>query len=162
MTDNEARIQRICQYYNSNAEDQKDMYQEVLVNIWRSLDNFRGDSAISTWVYRVAVNTSLNYTGKAYKQMKLMVSIDSNNLHSLLDEQDMEEKIRLEHNFNRLQNQLNLLSVIDKALISLMMEGLSMKEIADIIGISESNVKVKIHRIKASLKAKLNAENNEK
>jgi len=162
LTDNEARIQRICQYYNSNAEDQKDMYQEVLVNIWRSLDNFRGDSAISTWVYRVAVNTSLNYTGKAYKQMKLMVSIDSNNLHSLLDEQDMEEKIRLEHNFNRLQNQLNLLSVIDKALISLMMEGLSMKEIADIIGISESNVKVKIHRIKASLKAKLNAENNEK
>ena len=131
------------------------MYQEVLVNIWKSLDNFRGDSAISTWVYRVAVNTSLSFTGKAFKQMKLMVNTDTQNLSSILDDEGLAEKQKEESQFNLLQTELNMLSVIDKALISLMLEGLSMKEIADVIGISEPNVKVKIHRIKAQLKTKL-------
>ena len=155
LSENSDRIQRICRYYNSNAEDQKDMYQEVLVNIWKSLDNFRGDSAISTWVYRVAVNTSLSFTGKTYKQMKLMVNGNTQNLSSILDDESLEAKHKEESQLNQLQNELNLLSVIDKALISLMLEGLSMKEIADVIGITEPNVKVKIHRIKAHLKTKL-------
>jgi len=155
LSENSDRIQRICRYYNSNTEDQKDMYQEVLVNIWKSLDNFRGDSAISTWVYRVAVNTSLSFTGKTYKQMKLIVSTDTQNLSSILDDEGLEDKQKEESQFNLLQSELNMLSVIDKALISLMLEGLSMKEIADVIGINEPNVKVKIHRIKAQLKTKL-------
>ena len=155
LSENSDRIQRICRYYNSNTEDQKDMYQEVLVNIWKSLDNFRGDSAISTWVYRVAVNTSLSFTGKSYKQMKLIVSTDTQNLSSILDDEGLEDKRKEESQFNMLQNELNVLSVIDKTLISLMLEGLSMKEIADVIGINEPNVKVKIHRIKAQLKTKL-------
>lgn len=161
LAENRERIKRICRYYNSNSEDQKDMYQEVLVNIWKSLDNFRGDSAVSTWVYRVAVNTSLSYTGKSFKKMKLMVSADTQNLNTILEDEDFEAKQMEEIQFNRLQNELNLLSVIDKALISLMLEGLSMREIADIIGITESNVKVKIHRIKVNLKTKLNGGNNE-
>ncbi|WP_209319899.1 RNA polymerase sigma factor [Ancylomarina longa] len=155
LSENRERIQRICRYYSSNSEDQKDMYQEVLVNIWKSLDNFRGDSAISTWVYRVAVNTSLSFTGKAFKQMKLIVNTDTQNLSSILDDESLEAKYKEEARFNQFQNELNQLSVIDKALISLMLEGLKMKEIADIIGISESNVKVKIHRIKIYLKTKL-------
>ncbi|MCZ4694100.1 RNA polymerase sigma factor [Ancylomarina euxinus] len=155
LSENSERIQRICRYYNSNTEDQKDMYQEVLVNIWKSLDNFRGDSAISTWVYRVAVNTSLSFTGKTFKQMKLIVNTDTQNLSSILDDESLETKHKEEAQFNQLQNELNQLSVIDKALISLMLEGLSMKEIGDVIGITEPNVKVKIHRIKAQLKTKL-------
>jgi len=137
------------------------MYQEVLVNIWKSLDNFRGDSAISTWVYRVAVNTSLSFTGKSYKQMKLIVNTDTQNLSSIIDDEGLAEKQKEESQFNLLQSELNMLSVIDKALISLMLEGLSMKEIADVIGISEPNVKVKIHRIKAQLKTKLTGGNHE-
>lgn len=155
VSENGERIQRICRYYNSNVEDQKDMYQEVLVNIWKSLDNFRGDSAISTWVYRVAVNTSLSFNGKSYKQMKLIVNADTQNLSAILDDEELDAKQKEENQFNLLQAELNMLSVIDKALISLMLEGLSMKEIANIIGISESNTKVKIHRIKEQLKTKL-------
>ncbi len=154
IADNSDRIKRICSYYNSNVDDQKDMYQEVLVNIWKSLDNFRGDAAISTWIYRVAVNTSLSFTGKAYKHMKLMVKADNQYLSSVLDD-EVEHKLTEERQLEHLQNELNLLSVIDKALISLMLEGLSMKEIAEVIGITESNVKVKIHRIKGQLKTKL-------
>lgn len=141
-------------------EDQKDMYQEVLVNIWKSLDSFRGDSAMSTWIYRVAVNTSLTYTGKAYRHMKLMVNGETQNLNSVLDEENLKEKLEQENQLEQLQTELNRLSVIDKALISLMLEGLTMKEIADVIGITEPNVKVKIHRVKAQLKEKLKGENN--
>jgi RNA polymerase sigma-70 factor (ECF subfamily) len=155
ISDNSERIRRICRYYNPNLEDQKDMYQEVLVNIWNSIDNFRGDSAISTWVYRVAVNTSLSFTGKAFKQMKLMVDFDTENLDSILDDENFEAKHVEEQKFKLLQNELNLLSVIDKALMSLVLEGLSMKDIADVIGITEPNVKVKIHRIKDNLRTKV-------
>ena len=154
VSENSERIQRICRYYNSNPENQKDMYQEVLVNIWKSLENFRGDSAINTWIYRIAVNTSLTFMGKAYKEMKMMVSADMQNLKSIIDEES-QEALQKEEEFNQLQNELNMLSVIDKALISLMLEGLSMKEIAYVIGITEANVKVKLHRIKSDLKMKL-------
>lgn len=155
VEENGERIRRICRYYNSNPADQKDMYQEVLINIWKSLDNFRGDSAISTWIYRVAVNTSLTYTGKAYKHMKLLVNCDTQNLNSVLDEENLQEKLKQEAQINTLQNELNQLSVIDKALISLMLEGLTMKEISEVIGITEPNVRVKIHRIKSQLKEKM-------
>ena len=154
-------IRRICRYYNSNAEEQKDMYQEVLVNIWKSLDSFRGDSAISTWVYRVAVNTALTFTGKAYRHMKLIVNGETANLNSILDEENLKEKLEQEKQLERLQTELNQLSVIDKALISLMLEGLSMKEIAEVIGVTEPNVKVKIHRVKAQLKEKLKGNDHE-
>lgn len=159
ISENSERIRNICRYYNSNAEDQKDMYQEVLVNIWKSLDSFRGDSALSTWIYRVAVNTSLTYTGKTFRHMKLIVNSETKNLNSVLDEESLKEKLHQENQFDKLQTELNQLSVIDKTLISLMLEGLSMKEIADVIGITEPNVKVKIHRVKAQLKEKLKGEN---
>ena len=156
VAENGNRIARICRYYNPNHEDQKDMYQEVLVNIWKSLERYRGDSAVSTWVYRIAVNTSLNFAGKTFRNMKLMVDSDPQNLNILLDDDELEVKIKNEARFEQLQEQLNLLSVIDKALMSLVLEGLSMREIADVIGLTEPNVRVKIHRIKEQLKQCLN------
>ncbi len=158
VSENGDRIRNICRYYNSNVEDQKDMYQEVLVNIWKCLDNFKGNSAISTWVYRVAVNTSLSFTGKAFRRMKLIISAETTNLDLILDNTNLQQKHTQEKQLDRMQVELNQLSVIDKALISLMLEGLSMKEIAEVIGITEPNVKVKIHRVKTQLKEKLKGE----
>lgn len=160
--ENSERIKRICAYYSSNLDDQKDMYQEILVNIWKSLDNFRGDANINTWIYRIAVNTSLTFTGKAFKEMKLLVKTDTANLSSIFDDEALAVKREQEKQLEVLQLELNQLSVIDKALISLLLEGLCMKEIADIIGISESNVKVKIHRIKQQLKENLKTFTHEK
>ncbi len=138
------------------------MFQEILVNIWKSLENFRGDSAISTWIYRVAVNTSLTYNGRAYKNLKFSVNEDTQNLGALVsDDENLEQKKIQEEQLDTLQNELNLLSVIDKALVSLMLEGLTMKEIADVIGITEPNVKVKIHRIKKQLKTNLTSKSHE-
>jgi RNA polymerase sigma-70 factor (ECF subfamily) len=155
IDENGGRIMRICRYYNSNPEDQKDMYQEILVNVWKSLDRFRGESKVSTWVYRIAVNTSLNFMGKAYKNMKPMIDKDVENLYVLFDEDETKLKEKQESDLETLQTQLNLLSVIDKAMISLMLEGLSTREIADIIGLTEPNVRVKIHRIKENLRSQL-------
>lgn len=155
IAENEERIKRICRYYAPDKDEQKDIYQEILVNIWKSLDSFRGEASISTWIYRISVNTSLSFMGKSFKRMKLHVNSDTQNLSSLLDENNYEDKLREETQFNQIQLELNQLSVIDKALISLQLEGLSMKEISEIIGITEPNVKVKIHRIKEQLREKM-------
>ncbi|MFO7865162.1 MAG: sigma-70 family RNA polymerase sigma factor [Salinivirgaceae bacterium] len=162
VAENGERIRRICRYYNPDKEAQKDMYQEVLINVWKSLDNFRGEAALSTWIYRIAVNTSLSFTGKAFREMKLMVDSDTENLSSIIDEEELHEKLENEEKYTLLQNELNQLSVIDKALLSLTLEGLTTKEIADVIGITEPNVKVKIHRIKGQLKSKIGGSYNEK
>lgn len=156
IEENGNRISRICSFYSKNAEDSKDMYQEILVNIWKSLDKFRGDSAISTWIYRIAVNTSLTFAGKSYRNMNLNIDQLPQSIGILLDEDELEQKQRTESNLEELETQLNLLSIIDKALITMVLEGLSMREIAEVIGLTEPNVKVKIHRIKENLKQQLN------
>ncbi len=148
-------IMRICKYYHQNAEDRKDMYQEVLINIWNSMEKFRGDSALSTWVYRVAVNTSLNYVRKDFKHIKLMVDAGHPGLNNIVDEDSLQQKLTREESFRHLKKELDLLPVIDKILISLVLEGISVKEMANIIGITEPNVKVKVHRIKTKLRKKL-------
>lgn len=87
--------------------------------------------------------------------MKFVVSADTPNLEALLCDSDNESCIKQESRLEQLQTVINTLSVIDKMIISLMLEGLSMKGIADVVGITEPNVKVKIHRIKQELRKKL-------
>ena len=160
VVENSERIRRICSYYNANKQDQKEMFQEILINIWKSLDRFRGEAAMSTWIYRIAVNTAITCTGKINRHIKVTVHTDFQRLNAVLDDDVLEEKQIKEVQLDMLQSELNTLSIIDKTLISLMMEGLSTKEIADVIGITEPNVRVKIHRIKIELKRKLSGENH--
>jgi RNA polymerase sigma-70 factor (ECF subfamily) len=157
---NKDKIMRICRYYAPSAEDQKDMYQETLINVWRSLDSFRGDSSIGTWLYRIAVNTSLSFAGKQYKQLKLNIDIDTPNIRDVLTEEDENIAIR-EDQIRELQVRLNELNVIDKAIMGLVLDDLSSKEIADIIGITEPNVRVKIHRIKETLRNSMKGGQND-
>jgi RNA polymerase sigma-70 factor (ECF subfamily) len=156
VEENSNRITRICGYYSKNAEDKKDMYQEILINVWKSLDKFRGESSLSTWIYRIAVNTSLTFAGKNYRNLNLNIDQMPQGIGILLDDDELEKKQKTERHLEVLETQLNLLSIIDKALITMMLEGLSMREIADVIGLTEPNVKVKIHRIKENLKQQLN------
>ncbi len=158
VSENSERIKRICRYYNDNIADQQDMYQEILTNIWKSLDKFRGDAMLSTWIYRIAVNVSITYASKSVKRSKLYVNAETDNLSELIADDNPNETLKEEQQIQDLQNAINTLSVIDKALISLTLEGLTIKEIANVIGITEPNVKVKIHRIKTQLKEKLKDE----
>jgi len=154
VKDNQQKILRICRYYAPVSEDQKDIYQEILINIWKSLDSFRGDALESTWVYRVALNTAMGFSGKEFRRMRIVLDGGDKNLTHLVSEDDTSFKIR-EDQLSLLQNHLNQLSVIDKAIMSLVLEDLTSKEIADIIGITEPNVRVKIHRIKETLKEQM-------
>ncbi len=94
VRENGGRIKRICSYYAPDTDEQKDIYQEVLINIWKSLDNFRGEAAISTWIYRIAVNTSLSYMGKSFKKMRLHLDIETMNLNSLIQDSAYQEKVK--------------------------------------------------------------------
>jgi len=154
IKENQTRILRICKYYAPVTEDQKDIYQEILVNIWKSLENFRGEAQESTWIYRIALNTAMGFAGKEFRRMRIVLDGGEKNLTNLISEDDHEVKVK-EDQLNILQNYLNQLSVIDKAIMSLVIEELSSKEISEIIGITEPNVRVKIHRIKESLREQL-------
>jgi RNA polymerase sigma-70 factor, ECF subfamily len=160
VKENHQKIQRICKYYAPVTEDQKDIYQEILVNIWKSLETFRGDALESTWVYRIALNTAMGFAGKEFRRMRIVLDGGEKNLQHLISEDDSEVKLR-ENQINLLQNHLNQLSIIDKAIISLVLEDLTSKEIAEIIGITEPNVRVKIHRIKETLRDQMKGGGNE-
>ncbi len=153
--ENENRINGICRYYSSNEDDQKDMNQEVLINIWNSLDNFRGDAQWSTWVYRVSVNTALGFAKKEIRRQKIFIRQDDEKLIDLLDYDDFSSKEK-EKMLQALESKINMLSVVDKIIITLVLESVTYKEIASVIGITEPNVRVKIHRIKNELKEMLN------
>ena len=161
VLENDDRIQRLCSYYIPNPEDRKDLYQEILVNIWKSIENFKGNSSISTYVYRIAMNTSLTFKGKTLSQFRLCGELNSKILDKLSGETTFPDKLEQETQFEDLEKELYILSIIDKAIITLLLEGLSMKEISNIIGITEPNVKVKIHRIKTHLKTKLKGVSHE-
>ncbi|MHC1703204.1 MAG: RNA polymerase sigma factor [Tenuifilaceae bacterium] len=160
VKENQHKILRICKYYAPVSEDQKDIYQEILVNIWKSLDSFRGDSLESTWIYRIALNTAMGFAGKEFRRMKIVLDGGDKNLTNLMMDDDS-DRILKENQIIQLQNHLNQLTVIEKAIISLVLEDLSYKEISDIIGITEPNVRVKIHRIKETLRDQMKGGSHE-
>jgi RNA polymerase sigma-70 factor (ECF subfamily) len=124
------------------------------MNIWKSLDSFREESSIGTWVYRVAVNTALGLSAKEIRRLKLFASADPEGLIRWIGS-DPDQTIGHDDKFDLLETCMNELSVIEKLLITLVLESLSTREIAEIIGITETNVRVKLHRIKEELKQKI-------
>ena len=155
INENEKRISGICRYYSSSYDDQKDMHQEILINIWKSLDNFRGDAQWKTWVYRVSVNTALGFAKKEIRQQKIFIRQDDEKLKDFLDYDDY-TSIKKEKMLQALESEINMLSIVDKIIITLVLESVNYKEIALVIGITEPNIRVKIHRIKSELKDILN------
>lgn len=151
ISENDQRINSICRYYSSNNDDCNDIYQEILINIWNSLENFRGDAKWSTWVYRISINTAIGFVKKEVHRQKIYIRHDNQRLNNLFENEiniSSEKEIR----FQALENKINMLSVVDKIIITLVLESVNYKEIASIIGITEPNVKVKVHRIKNELK----------
>lgn len=130
------------------------MYQEILIKIWQCLSSFKGDSSIHTWVYKVALNTSISYANKEIRRMNFTMRWDEQKVKLFAESDGFESNIK-EKQLAILSNQLDQLNVIDKAIMLLVLEDISTKEIAEIIGITEPNVRVKIHRIKNEMKLKL-------
>lgn len=133
---------KVSRIYMDNAEDQEDLRQEIVFQLWRSFDRFEGKSKFSTWMYRVAINTAITYLKKEKRR------VDKEGLNDqitlvLTDETDQKES-QLVHFYKAVQQ----LNKIEKALILLFIEGLSHKEIAGNLGLTEVNVRVKLNRTK--------------
>jgi RNA polymerase sigma-70 factor, ECF subfamily len=141
--DNRASVRRLCYGFLNSSAEVDDLFQEIMTNVWNSLPSFRGEAKISTWLYRIAVNTALIHRRKRRPSAELEDVPDQRaSAH-----QDLERKERLE----ALRRAIARLGDQDRLIVSLLLEGLSYKEIADITGITANYVGVKISRIKQTL-----------
>lgn len=134
-------IFKIVRAYSQTAMDRDDLFQEIMIQVWRSIPAFRSESAISTWIYRIALNTSINWARKEKKHFNTDALDDH---HHLLQEVKVQEDERL----TWLYEEIYKLDKIDRSLTLLLLDGFSYKEMSGILGITESNVGVKINRIK--------------
>ena len=142
-----ASIYRICRAYLYDIAEADDLYQEILYQIWKSLQNFRGQSQIGTWVYRVSVNTAISYNlkNKRRRHMPLSESLQLPYEESLTNKYEQEMQLR------QLHQAISQLPAAERLIISLVLEDKSYKNIAEITGASVSHTGVKISRIKTRL-----------
>jgi len=141
-------IYKICNSYCTVPEDRKDLQQEILMQLWNSFSRFDGRVKISTWIYRIALNTAISFYRKNRKHTTNKVTIDES-IISFSDFGDVSEK---DENIAFLYRFINELNEMDKALMLLYLDDNKYKDIAEILGISETNVATKIGRIKKILK----------
>lgn len=161
LEDNKDRIYRICCAYERNAIDRDDLYQEILINIWKNLDKFEGRSLVSTWIYRIAVNTSLMHIKKESKRNSSKTELDENSVNiAEPPNDDREEKIETGKKIDMLNECINELGTLDRLIISMVLEDLSYKEIAEVTGLTVNNTGVRINRIKKELFKLMEERNN--
>jgi RNA polymerase sigma factor (sigma-70 family) len=146
---NEGIIYKLASIYTDTIEDRNDLIQEIIYNLWKSFDSFNHQSNFSTWLYRVAMNVAI-YNLKIAKRKVFLVPIENQHL----DFND-DENLYFEENLKLLKQHINELNLLDKGIVMLYFEDKSYQEIAEIIGISESNVGTKIARIKEKLKKQI-------
>jgi RNA polymerase sigma-70 factor (ECF subfamily) len=140
-----SKVYRLCKgYFNGDNDIASDATQEVFIKVWENLPKFRNDSNISTWIFRIASNTCLMYLRKAsYKK-----TVHTNKFSEVTIETDLHET---EEKLSKMYNCINQLEPSNKLIIMLVLEDLDYDKIAEIIGITEENLRVRIHRIKTKL-----------
>lgn len=159
VRENEARLRRICRVYAHDAEGRKDLQQEILLQLWRSLPSFAGASSPHTWLYRVALNTALTYARHHAAAIEIPLEEDS-----LASEEHAEALgagsggMEAMDASDRLYAAIGRLPSVDRMLITMFLDEQSYREMAQVIGISESNVGVKLHRIRKALSRLLTTE----
>ncbi len=139
-------IHKVCRMYCDNEEHRKDLFQEILIQLWKSYPSFKGDSKFSTWMYRVAINVAIQDLRKTKKKQQLF--FQTNQFKDASVEQKSEaidEKLKLMH------VAISGLNKVEKAIVMLHLEEKSNEEIADIVGITQNYVRVKMNRIKTKL-----------
>jgi len=144
-------IYKIVNSYCPNREDRKDLEQEVIIQLWNSFDNYNSDYKYTTWMYRIALNVAISFYRK---EKKWSTKSDFYNEESIfrIEEDKREEKNELDYHLKLLQEFIHNLNELNKALMLLYLEEKPYEEIAEILGITKSNVATKISRIKLKLK----------
>ena len=141
-------LYKITNAYCKDIEDRKDLVQEIYFQLWKSFENYVDDYKYSTWIYRISLNVAISFYRKESSRSKI-ASPFNEDIFNFSDTNDTRDK---ESDYNKLQQFIAALKKLDKALMLLYLEGKFYKEIAEIIGITETNVATKISRIKSKLK----------
>ncbi len=145
--DNYAKVIRLCMgYVNGDEAKAKDIAQEVFIKVWENLESFREESGISTWIYRITVNTCLLQL-RNEKIKKTSTQSEFNNVVEEEEENKTSQEVQLKSMYACIQK----LSKENKSIILLELEGLPQKDIANITGLSHEAIRVRVHRIKNSL-----------
>ncbi|MEM9897527.1 MAG: RNA polymerase sigma factor [Bacteroidota bacterium] len=146
IKDHKALLFKVIRSYALEEEDRNDLFQEICLQLFRSIPNFRKKSSTSTWIYRICLNTAIKWSLKEKSQQQRQAEVKEIS-HLLTIKEEPDERL------SWLYDTIRSFHEIDKSMILLFLDGYSYREISNLTGISESNVGVKIHRIKKQLAA---------
>ncbi|MDB4292418.1 RNA polymerase sigma factor [Maribacter sp.] len=151
LEEHQQTLLRICSVYAKDEDDTKDLFQEVLVNIWKSMPSFKENSTIGTWMYKITLNVCLRLKTKEIKKQKKLLRLDSRAINIYKTEITEVGQNKKREELIQLRKCIKQLNEADKAVITLYLEELPYKEISNITGLTENNIAVKIKRIKKKL-----------
>ena len=149
---NKGILYKVANSYCRNKEDRKDLIQEIILQLWKSYDNYNEKFKYSTWIYRISLNVAISFYRKENSRKRISDTLTTD----ILDFSDIAISEEKETNLGILNQIILELNDLNKALMLLYLEEKSYKEISDIIGISETNVATKIGRIKSKIKKEFN------
>ena len=144
VREHKGTIYTVCYMFSQDEDAVNDLFQETLINMWKGIDGFREESKISTWIYRVALNTCLLWERKKKKEVQTVpLSMDINFFE---DDDANSSQVR------QLHERIGKLGLVDRAIVMMWLEDMSYDEIGAVLGITAQNVGVKLFRIKEQLK----------
>ena len=143
VREHKRRIYTVCYMFSKDADEVADLFQEILINMWKGFSSFRGDSSISTWIWKISLNTCINTSKKNRKLETIPLNVNINPYEDV-DAEALQVR--------QLYDRINRLGLVDRSIILLWLENLSYEEIGAIMGISVKNVSVKLVRIRERLK----------
>lgn len=151
---NQGIVHKVCRIYTDTPEEHEDLFQEIVLQLWKSFESFKGEAKFSTWMYRVGLNTAITLIRKKKRSIATS-SMDSQTYFDVkADDSDVEKNEQLK----TLYAAIKKLNDVERALVLLYLEDLPYKEISTTLGISEVNARVKMSRIKIKLKELMNLE----
>jgi RNA polymerase sigma-70 factor, ECF subfamily len=146
INENQGIIRKVCHLYGRDEAGREDLYQEIVIQLWKSYNSFRGESKFSTWMYRIALNTAISDLRKQNRRVRLQfpefVPLE------LAEEIDKTKEEQLKQLYTAIQQ----LSEVEKAIVMLYLEDKSYEEMEEILGINNGNLRVKMNRIKEKLR----------
>lgn len=151
LEENQNIVHKICRLYTNDTDSHNDLFQEITIQLWKAYPKFRGDSKFSTWMYRVGLNTAITLYRKSKRSVDTQ-SFDNVGFKITADEYDDTVEVQLKLMYDTVKQ----LNDIDKALVFLYLEDKNYSEIAETLGITEVNARVKMNRIKEKLRNILN------
>ncbi|MBS0031250.1 RNA polymerase sigma factor [Chitinophaga sp. 22321] len=150
INNNQGLILKVCNMYCNSREDKEDLFQDIVLQLWRAYGSFNGDSKVSTWIFRIALNNAITRRRKETKREKF-VDLDNNAFEiAAIDNKEENERVL------KMYEAIKKLPEVDRAIIMLYMDDYSYKEIAGVMGLSESNVGFKLNKIRTKLTINVN------